>query len=80
MEHLEKVLRKLSGKERALVEKALNKLKSGVDSVRMKKLRGEDCLRIRVGTYRILVHFENGAVVVDDIRKRNEGTYKNLPY
>ena len=32
--------------------------------------------RLRIGAYRVLFHYEDDAPVIDDIRRRNEKTYR----
>ena len=78
MKTYEKLLRKLSGKSRDLVIEAVNELiagnNGGFDVVKLK----ENLYRTRVGSYRIFFHYENGRIVVDDIRRRNERTYRDI--
>ena len=78
MKTYEKLLRKLSGKSRDLVIEAVDELiagnNGGFDVVKLK----ENLYRTRVGSYRIFFHYENGRIVVDDIRRRNERTYREI--
>ncbi len=78
MKTYEKLLRKLSGKSRDLVIEAVDELiagnNGGFDVVKLK----ENLYRTRVGSYRIFFHYENGRIVVDDIRRRNERTYRDI--
>lgn len=80
MRDIEKLLRKISKKERqallAIIDILLSK-----DHKRLaiKKLRGSDFYRLRKGTFRIIFHYnEHNDVVVDSIRLRKEDTYKDF--
>ena len=80
MKEIEKLLRKISAKERAVVlaflEQLPDKTKHGVLDV--KKLAGSDLYRARKGNFRIIFHYEGNAPVVDSIRLRNDNTYRDI--
>lgn len=80
MRDIEKLLRKLSKKERqvllAVIEALLKKEHGGLS---IKKLQGSDLCRVRKGNFRIIFHYDSkGAVVVDSIRLRREDTYRDV--
>ena len=77
MKKYEKLLRKLSGKNRDLVIGAINQLIAGnIAGLDILKLK-ENVYRTRIGNYRIFFHYELDRVAVDDIRRRNERTYRD---
>lgn len=80
MREIEKLLRKISKKDRdtllVLIESLIDKKYKGLV---VKKLKGSDFYRIRKGSFRVIFHYsDNGDVVIDSIRLRNENTYKDF--
>jgi mRNA-degrading endonuclease RelE of RelBE toxin-antitoxin system len=78
MNELEKLLRKISARERQRLLEAIEQILSD-NMVRLdvKKLAGKKILRVRIGRFRILFsHDHTGAVVIHAIRLRNEETYR----
>jgi len=78
MNETEKLLRKISKKEREQLLLIISSLDDASvrDSFRPLKLKGRDIYRIRSGKFRILYHFENNQAIVDSVRFRNEKTYR----
>ncbi len=80
MREIEKLLRKISRKNREtllmLVEALIGKDHKGLI---VKKLKGSDFYRVRKGSFRVIFHYNNnGDIVIDSIRLRNEKTYKDF--
>ena len=79
MREIEKLFRKISKKDRLTLRESImlliEKNHKGLD---IKKLQGSDFYRMRIGTFRIIFHYEGGDVLVDSIRLRNDGTYKDF--
>jgi len=80
MREIEKLLRKISKKDRStllsLVEALLRKEHKGLV---VKKLKGTDFYRVRKGSFRIIFHYSDSKdVIVDSIRLRNENTYRDF--
>lgn len=80
MREIEKLLRKISKKDRsallALVEALTGKEHKGLI---VKKLKGTDFYRVRKGSFRIIFHYSDSKdVIIDSIRLRNENTYKDF--
>ena len=77
MDKIEKLLRKISKKQRenflSIIEKLLNNNKKGLD---IKKLKNTDFYRLRAGRFRIIYHKENKEIIIDSIKLRDENTYK----
>ncbi len=77
MDKIEKLLRKISKKQRenllSIIEKLLNNNKKGLD---IKKIKKTDFYRLRAGRFRIIYHKEDKEIVVDSIKLRDESTYK----
>lgn len=79
MNDLEKLFRKISGKERKLLDSFLNQLISqNKKGLNIKKLEGSDFYRCKKGRFRIIFHYEGNNIVIDSIRMRNESTYKDF--
>ena len=77
MDHIEKLFRKISVEERALLSGIVKKLMSGkIVGLQIKKLAGSDFYRLRKGAFRIIFHYENGTPIIDSIRVKNEKTYR----
>ncbi|PIT87072.1 MAG: hypothetical protein COU31_04850 [Candidatus Magasanikbacteria bacterium CG10_big_fil_rev_8_21_14_0_10_40_10] len=77
MDKIEKLLRKISKKDRErllqIVELlVLNKTKN----LDVKKLKNTDFYRLRSGRFRIIYHKENKEIIIDAIKLRDENTYK----
>ncbi len=77
MDHIEKLFRKISTDERALLSSTIKKLTSReTESLNIKKLSGSDFYRLRKGVFRIIFHYENKTAIIDSIRLKNEKTYR----
>lgn len=77
MNKLEKLLRKISEKERKLLKEIINKLIIGkVEEMDIKKIKGTDFLRLRKGRFRIIFHYNKNNVIIDSVKIRNENTYR----
>ena len=80
MRDIEKLLRKISKKDRqmllGIIEALTQKNHTGLA---IKRLQGNDFYRVRKGTFRIIFHYnKNKETVIDSIRIRNESTYRNF--
>ena len=79
MREIEKLFRKINKKDRLTLRESIallmGKNHKGLD---IKKLQGSDFYRMRTGTFRIIFHYEGSDVLIDSIRLRNEGTYKDF--
>ena len=77
MDKIEKLLRKITKKQRefllGIIEKLLNGKNEGLD---IKKLKDTDFYRLRSGRFRIIYHKENKEIIIDAIKIRDENTYK----
>jgi len=77
MDKIEKLLRKISKKQRQMlfriIEKLLNKNNQGLN---ITKVTDTDFYRLKKGRFRILFHYENKEIIIDSIKLRNEKTYK----
>lgn len=78
MNKIEKLLRKISKKDRASLLMIVEEIISGKDISHLKpiKLEGLELYRIRKGNFRIIFHKEHNDFVIDSIKLRNENTYK----
>ena len=77
MDHIEKLFRKISADERALLSSIAKKLMSGETAgFNIKKLSGSDFYRLRKGVFRVIFHYENKIPIIDSIRLKNEKTYR----
>jgi mRNA-degrading endonuclease RelE of RelBE toxin-antitoxin system len=81
MREIEKLLRKISAKERADLLRFLERLfvKTEHPVLGVKKLKGSDLYRARKRNFRIIFHYDSdGCVVVDSIRLRDENIYRDV--
>jgi len=77
MNRIEKLFRKISAGERALLLDISKKLMAGETvGINIKKLSDSNFYRLRKGIFRIIFHYENKNTVIDSIRIKNEKTYK----
>ena len=77
MDKIEKLLRKISKKQRENLFSIIEKLLSGEDKkLDIKKLKGTDFYRLRSERFRIIYHKENKEIIIDAIKLRNDNTYK----
>ena len=79
MNDLEKLFRKISGKERkslaSFVSQIMSQNRKGLN---IKKLESSDFYRCKKGRFRIIFHYEKNNIIIDSIRMRNESTYKDF--
>ena len=79
MNRLEKLFRKLTKKDALLLQVITDQLERGdTKGLNIVKVSGSDFYRLKKRRFRIIYHVEDGEVVIDSIRLRNERTYKNL--
>ena len=79
MDKIEKLFRKISKKERKIINTSITLLRSGkIESLNIIKLKTTNLYRMRIGKIRIIFHSLNNEIVINDIRLRNNNTYKNL--
>lgn len=78
MDRLEKLFRKISIKDKNLLDSLIQQLLSENKGLNIKKLEKSDFYRCRKGRFRIIFHYERGDIIIDSIRLRNEGTYKDF--
>lgn len=78
MNELEKLFRKISIKNKNLLDSLVEQLLSGDKGLNIKKLEKSDFYRCRKGRFRIIFHYERGEIIIDSIRLRNENTYKDF--
>jgi len=78
MNKIEKLLLKISEKDRINLLRVLEIIVSGGDNLRILKIKNTDFFRVKFKQFRIIYHKENGEVIIDSIKLRNENTYKNL--
>ena len=78
MNKIEKLINKISKKDRKTLLFAIETILSGKDISHLKpiKLEGFELYRIRKGNFRIIFHKEDNFIVIDSIKMRNENTYK----
>ncbi len=80
MNKIEKLLQKIKEKDRRLLSLIIEDIISGKDIAHLKpiKLQGLELYRIRRGNFRIIFHKEDTKYIIDSIKIRDDGTYKNL--
>ncbi len=78
MNKIEKLLLKVSEKDRKNLLKVLEAIISGDQNLKIIKIKNTDFFRLRFKKFRIIFHKENNEIIIDSIKLRNENTYKNL--
>lgn len=78
MNQIEKLLRKISKKDREKLLKLITLILNGDKKIKILGIKNTDFFRVRSGCFRIIFHKENNEVIIDSIKMRNENTYKNL--
>lgn len=80
MDKLLKVLRKLTKKERDIIDDILSKLEANkISGLDIKKLKGQrNIFRVRKGKIRIIYMYKDGQINLLTIDRRNDSTYNNL--
>lgn len=78
MDKIEKLLRKISRKDRGRLLDLLQSLVLGKRGLDINKIVNTDFFRLKTGRFRIIFHYENNKVIIDAIKLRNENTYENL--
>lgn len=80
MNKIEKLLRKISKKDRDALYIVIEEIISGKDITHLKpiKLEGLELYRVRKGNFRIIFHKEGSTYVIDSIKLRDDATYTNL--
>jgi mRNA-degrading endonuclease RelE of RelBE toxin-antitoxin system len=75
MDSIRKLLKKMNRIDKSKVLKVMEKVQNG--ELRGIKLSGKNQYRIRVGNYRIKYKIENNRQIINEVRRRDESTYKN---
>jgi mRNA-degrading endonuclease RelE of RelBE toxin-antitoxin system len=79
MNEIEKLLGKISGKDRILLQNIISDLLSNKNSLNINKLKDSDFYRLRKGKFRIIFHYNSKKeIIIDSIRIRRENTYKDF--
>jgi len=79
MDKIEKILRKLTKKERDFLYKKIFDLQSKkVDNLNIIKIKNSDFFRLRAGNFRIIFYYKDKKFILIDIKIRNDNTYKNI--
>lgn len=76
MNKIEKLLKKISKKDRERLLNIVERLIGKNKSLKIIKIKNTDFHRVRVGKFRIIFHKENNEIIIDSIILRNENTYK----
>ncbi len=78
MDHIKKLFRKISKKDRESLRSLVLLLQDTKErkKLNIKKLQNSDFYRVRKGRFRVIFHLEKKSVVIDSIKLRNENTYK----
>jgi len=78
MNKIEKLLKKISLKDRQRLLSIIEKLLKNPKGLNIKKIKGSDFFRLRSGKFRIIFHYENKEIIIDSIKMRDESTYKRF--
>ena len=79
MDKIEKLLRKISKKDRTALQFLIEELLGGGKNLNTKKLQDSDFYRLRKGKFRIIFHYNRKKeIIIDSIKLRRENTYKSF--
>lgn len=79
MDEIEKLFRKISSKERILLQNIISDLLNNKKPLNINKLKDSDFYRLRKGKFRIIFHYDSQKeIVIDSIRMRREKTYRDF--
>ena len=80
MDALGKLLKKVSRKDQVTLLELMLAIKNIEEQKTLDiiKLSGGGLYRVKKGNFRIIFHFENGNVITDSVRLRNEKTYRDV--
>ena len=79
MDKIEKLLKKISRKERQRLLDIIKKLmKKNTKDLNVRKIKNTDFYRLRSGRFRIIFHFDKKEIFIDSIKLRDEKTYKKI--
>jgi len=78
MDELEKLFRRLTKKERQQLQEYSIELQGNSNSFNVTKLKGSDFYRARKGRWCFIFHYEGKDIVIDNIRLRDEKTYRDV--
>ena len=78
MNKIEKLLRKISKKDREGLLELLDKLLNNNKKVKYIKIKNTDFFRLKYKQFRIIFHKEGKNIIIDSIKMRNKNTYRNL--
>lgn len=80
MDKVSKLLKKLTGPEKKVLQKLLKQVgRTGLEGLDVKRLVGrEDIFRIRKSDLRVILRLEKGKFFILTVERRSEKTYKNI--
>lgn len=77
MNDTEKLLSKVSPKDKVRLVLSVSATKAG--TLMGTKMKGSKFFKVRVGDFRIIYFHEvDGSVAIEEVRRRNEGTYRDF--
>ncbi len=79
MNEVEKLFRKISKKDRLLLQNIISDLLDNKKSLDINKLKDSGSYRLRKGKFRIIFHYDSKKIlIIDSIKIRRENTYKDF--
>lgn len=79
MNELDKLLRKVSPRDKVVLRQIIHTLLIGkTEGFRIEKLEGGDLYKTRKGDFRFIFHYEQNNIIIDAVRLRNEKTYRGI--
>lgn len=77
MNELDKLIKKVSTKERILIVTSMKAIKTG--ELIGEKIVGGNYYKVRVGRFRIIYYYtQSGNIEIETVRPRNEKTYRDF--
>jgi len=78
MNKTEKLLRKLTKKDSRKLEDLIERFLNNDKNLDIKKISKTDFYRLKKGRFRIIFHYKGDRKIIDSIKLRDEGTYRNI--
>ena len=75
MDSTQKLLKKINKKDKSRILEVIRKLLKG--ELQGIKLTDKNQYRVRIGDYRIKYIIKDRNIIIEEVRRRNENTYKN---
>ncbi len=79
MNDVDKLFKKISKKDRIMLQHLIENLLNADKDIKPNKLKGSNFYKVRKGNFRIIFHYDSCKnIIIDSIRLRQENTYRDF--